>query len=186
MTMQFLPSKWGHILDDAEITLMLEPIPGTQVIYEFLNDCSRRSLKKVYPPNSTVRVYNACPLELTVLGEVAKLVVDYNAFNGVIWLGDLDKLNSVATQEVVIRSNYGYISLYNKMKSIEVQENAMFLSVDGDVTEHIDLRKNTITSTYSIVSETCPDLWIGNQCGLIQFFNTNCPQGRINYFNDDC
>jgi len=27
---EFYPSKWGHTLDDAEITFMLEPYPGTQ------------------------------------------------------------------------------------------------------------------------------------------------------------
>jgi len=36
---EFLPSKSGHTLDDKEFTLMLEPYPGTEVIYEHLGNC---------------------------------------------------------------------------------------------------------------------------------------------------
>jgi len=81
MTQKFLTSKWGHTLDDAEFTLMVEPMPGTQAIFEYLNDCpeSPKEKLKVYPPNSTVIVHNLCEnLSFTVLGEVAKLVVQKN------------------------------------------------------------------------------------------------------------
>jgi len=61
--------------------MMVEPMPGTQTIYEYLSDCPTEftSVSKVYPPNSTVIVNNACPnLWWYVLGEVTKLVVEHN------------------------------------------------------------------------------------------------------------
>jgi len=33
MTQKFPTSKWGHSLDDAEFTALVEPTPGTQVVY---------------------------------------------------------------------------------------------------------------------------------------------------------
>jgi len=59
---KFLPSKSGHTLDDKEFTLMLEPYPGTQVIYEHFADCPTEHtvMKKVYPPNTTLIVNNPC------------------------------------------------------------------------------------------------------------------------------
>ena len=60
---KFLPSKWGHTLDDKEFTLMLEPYPGTQVIYEhFSSDCPTNSttVHKTYPPNTTLILNNPC------------------------------------------------------------------------------------------------------------------------------
>jgi len=81
---KFLPSKLGHTLDDKEFTFMLEPYPGTQVIYEyFSSDCpdklTKRTVEKVYPPNTTLVVSNPCLyVKLTILGEITKLVVESN------------------------------------------------------------------------------------------------------------
>jgi len=72
-------SKWGHTLDDKEFTLMVEPYPGTQVIYEHLGNCltALTSKKKVYPPNTTLIVNNPCArLSFTALGEITKFVVE--------------------------------------------------------------------------------------------------------------
>ena len=78
----FLPSKWGHTLDDKEFTLMLEPYPGTQVIYEhFSSDCptSTAKVEKVYPPNTTLILNNPCEfLSFRALGEITKFVVESN------------------------------------------------------------------------------------------------------------
>jgi len=67
---------------------MLEPAPGTQSIYEYISDCAEdgEEILKVYPPNSTVIVYNTCPYTvLGVLGEVTKLIVEHNS--GCVALG---------------------------------------------------------------------------------------------------
>ena len=77
MTKQFLPSKFGHTLDDANMTMLVEPIPGTQAIVEYIGDCANTSsFKKVYPPNTTLILHNTCPIFMDILGEVAKLVVE--------------------------------------------------------------------------------------------------------------
>ena len=148
MTEQFKPSKWGHTLDDANMTMLVEPMPGTQVIYEYIDDCSKYGtwghLTKVFPPNTTLIVHNFCPLTLTIVGEVTKLVVEYNSNVGEIVLGS--GRNSVLTQEVVIRSNDGYVGLLNTVKSLEVQNNTFYMDIWGDVTEHIDLKNNTRSS----------------------------------------
>ena len=79
MTSKGLASKWGHKLDNAEITLLIEPTPGTQAIYEYISVCSSSIKSKVYPPNSTVIVNNLCATNtLEILGEVTKLVVERN------------------------------------------------------------------------------------------------------------
>ena len=39
MATQFLASKFGHTLEGAEFTAMLEPMPGTQKIYEWRSSC---------------------------------------------------------------------------------------------------------------------------------------------------
>ena len=80
---QFLPSKWGHTLDDKEFTAMLEPYPGTQVIYEHFSNCPTTTtttwVKKSYPPNTTLIVHNPCSnLSFTALGEITKFVVESN------------------------------------------------------------------------------------------------------------
>ena len=70
------------------MTLLVEPFPGTQVIYEYIGDCaSKDRITKVYPPHTTLIVHNACPRNFTILGEVTKLVVEYNVHGGWITLG---------------------------------------------------------------------------------------------------
>jgi len=108
MTTQFLTSKWGHTLDDANITALVEPTPGTQVIYEYINDCpilnDGTNHGKVYPPNSTVILHNNCLYpRWTVDGEVTKLVIEYN--RGKINLGV--GFDDVFTNEVVVKHNVG-------------------------------------------------------------------------------
>jgi len=99
MTKQFLPSKHGHTLDDANMTMLVEPMPGTQVIYEHITDCSD-DFTKVYPPNTTLVVHNRCPINLELLGEVTKLVVDYNPLGSILYCGDYSKPSF--TREVVV------------------------------------------------------------------------------------
>jgi len=119
----FYPSKWGHTLDDKEFTFMLEPYPGTQVIYEhFSSDCPTddTSMKKVYPPNSTLIVHNPCAnLSFTALGEITKLVVEVNW--GHLFLGE--SIGKVYTKEVVIKSNYRLTNINNKTDRVEIQDN---------------------------------------------------------------
>ena len=162
-------------------------MPGTQTIYEYINDCSKYSrleeLTKVYPPNSTVILHLNCKVTFVVLGEVAKLVVDYNSRGSRIDLGDIWNQNSVTTQEVVIKSNDGAIFLANKLASLEVQSNNSYLSVEGDVTEHIDIKNNTVNSLYDMYFETCPDLWIDSQCGAINTYLSTCSEGWDSYIN---
>ena len=78
------PSKWGHTLDDTEITLLIEPKPGTQFIYEYISDCSD-NVAIVFPPNSTVILNNPCDIWIQIFGEVTKLVVEKN--RGMLDLG---------------------------------------------------------------------------------------------------
>ena len=108
---EYYPSKWDHTLDDKEFTLMLEPYPGTQVIYEhFSSDCptSWTNVRKVYPPNSTLILNNPCKcINLTALGEITKFVVERNY--GGVFLGL--HTDEVYTKEVVIKSNSGGIAL---------------------------------------------------------------------------
>ena len=103
---EFLPSKWNHTLDDKEFTLMLEPYPGTQVIYEHFGNCTTFNyVDKVYPPNTTLIVNNPCKnLVFTALGEITKLVVESNY--GMLSLGSFP-VDEVYTREVVIKSNPG-------------------------------------------------------------------------------
>ena len=102
---------------------LVEPIPETQIIYEHISDCARTSsFKKVYPPNTTLIVHNNCDVGLTILGEVAKLVVEVNA--GGIYLGEYGQKDKFFPQAVVIRENKGFINLYHQMNSLEVQGNA--------------------------------------------------------------
>jgi len=119
---EFLTSKW-HTLDDKEFTLMLEPYPGTQVIYEHLGNCPTvwTTVKKVYPPNTTLIVNNPCGyISFWSLGEITKFVVEENY--GDLRLGGVDR-DAVYTKEVVVKSNHGDISLKNSMDRIEIQEN---------------------------------------------------------------
>ena len=148
MTTSGQPSKWNHTLDDAQITFMLEPMPGTQIIYEHINDCSNLNLSKVYPPNSTVILNNTCPkLSIVILGEVRKLVVEQNY--GFIDLGTYDwqqVLPVVHTEEVVIKNNdapYKFgILIYNLVDRVEIQSNRARIEFFSRVTEHVDLRSN--------------------------------------------
>jgi len=85
---QFLPSKSGHTLDDKEFTAMLEPYPGTQVIYEHLGNCPTTPINvtKVYPPNTTLILNNPCQnIAFYAYGEITKLVVESNY--GDLYLG---------------------------------------------------------------------------------------------------
>jgi len=134
-----------------------------------------------------VIVHNACPVFWRVLGEVSKLVVEYNAPGGNIFLGNMFKQNSVTTEEVVIRSNEGEIGFYHKVKSIEVQNNANYISAFGEVTGHIDIKNNDDGSKLDFVfTQTCPDLWIGKQCGTLNYtrLNSSCEVQWENYIND--
>ena len=181
MTMQFKPSKWGHILDDANMTMLVQPIPGTQTIYEYINDCSAGTFTKMYPPNSTVIVYNQCPIDVRLLGEVTKFVVQYNCSNSNLWLGDY---NGVAfTREVVIKQNDGYMFLTNRMNSIDIQNNNSLIAVYGDVLEHIDIKNNSKDSTYYLNSNLCPDLWVDSQCGKLLLRNPACGAEWEDYIN---
>ena len=106
------------MLDDAEMSIMVEPYPGTQVIYEFITTCGSMS-SKVFPPNSTLILSNRCTDWIFVLGEVKKLVVLEN--NGEIDFGDY--FNQTYTEEVVIQNNFGVVIISNKTKAIEIQGN---------------------------------------------------------------
>ena len=81
---------------------MLEPMPGTQVIVEYISDCSS-SVSKVYPPNSSVLIHNLCDIDIEVLGEVRKLVVIENEGN--IDLRKFGTIDEVFTEQFVIKSN---------------------------------------------------------------------------------
>ena len=141
MTSEGRPSKWGHVLDDAEITLMLEPIPGTQAIYEYINDCSQPGvMKKVYPPNTSLILNIACQKYVTVLGEISKLVVLQN--KGSLELGAWGEVDLVTTEEVVIKSNQGSIYTYYSLNSVEVQQNDWLISFIGRIHEHVDMKSN--------------------------------------------
>jgi len=142
-------SKFGHTLSDAQITGMLEPMPGTQVIVEYISDCSFSKLSKHYPPNSTVLLHNTCNSYIEILGEVRKLVVFENV--GTIDLGKWDTHDKAFTEEVVIKSNNGNpgnndvfngIYINNKTKTIEIQHSNSRVYVAGSVTEHIDIKRN--------------------------------------------
>jgi len=61
-----------HQLDNVVITGLLEPVPGTQTIVDYLNDGAAHS--KVYPPNTTLMVGIESG-ELTCAGELTKVVV---------------------------------------------------------------------------------------------------------------
>ena len=139
---EFLPSKWGHTLDDKEFTLMLEPYPGTQVIYEHLGNCEATEtfVTKVYPPNTTLIVTNPCEhTDFTALGEITKLVVLSNY--GDVNLGSVSKSNEVYTKEVVIKDNSNMVTLWNQIDRVEVQENTLLLCIAGTINEHIDVKK---------------------------------------------
>ena len=140
---EFYPSKWGHTLKKKEFTLMLEPYPGTQVIYEhFGSNCPVEFTRvdKVYPPNSTLIVNNPCKdLKFTALGEITKLVVEVNY--GQVFLGD--STGKVYTKEVVIKSNNYIIELNNSMNRVEIKENSATLFVWGNVAEHVDVKKSS-------------------------------------------
>ena len=110
------------------------------------------------------------------------MVVDYNMSGGSVYLGAIARVNAVHTQEVVVRSNDGVIDLFNRVKSVEVQNNNMLLIIHGDVDEHIDLKNNSRNSYYYMISNTCPDLWIENQCGNFAADNKVC--GWEDYIND--
>ena len=72
-----LTSKWGHILDDTEITGMIEPYPGTQYIFEYISTCEH--ISRTYPPNTTLITYLATNCaSLTAFGDIKKLVVLQN------------------------------------------------------------------------------------------------------------
>ena len=160
MTEQFLPSKF-HTLQSAEFTAMLEPFPGTQLIYEQFRDCGA-GFTKVYPPNSTVFVNNTCASgSITIAGEVTKLIVERN--DG--WL-KLDG-NGVHTNEVVIKQSTGHLIVHNDLDRMEIQSHSGSTSVYGDISEHIDVKVgggklmlNGSTSTY--------DVWVGYGCLELQ------------------
>ena len=136
MTKQFLPSKYGHTLDDVEFTAMLEPMPGTQLIYEHLSNCTG-DVKKVYPPNTTLVVHNTCKeFSHTVLGEVAKLVVERN--EGTLYLGREEEL--VHTSEVVIKENARTIVICNSTDRVEIQTNSGSFVNNGTILEHVDVK----------------------------------------------
>lgn len=116
MAEHFLPSKYGHILDDAQITLLVEPTPGTQAIYEYLSDCYA-NINKVYPPNTTLILDIKCGT-ITVLGELAKVVVERNEDGG-IFIGN-SVLDGVYTKEVVVKSSNSHIWLNNNINSLEI------------------------------------------------------------------
>ena len=140
---KFLPSKY-HTLDDKEFTAMLEPYPGTQVIYEHFGDCPTLPetwVNKVYPPNTTLIVNNPCwNLNINVFGEITKLVVERNY--GGLYLGS-QETDGVYTKEVVIKSNDNWLRLNNNMDRVEIQENTSEIGVFGRVAEQVDVKKTS-------------------------------------------
>ena len=193
-----MSSKWNHVLDDAEITMMMEPELGTQMIYEFVNtgDCSRNFLdqntpevRKVYPPNSTVIVYNECSV-VQLLGEITKLVVEKNT--GTIVLGQMEEWDQVSTNSIVIKSSDSTIYSSNTVASLEIQDlgaDSHFFQY-GMITEHVDIKRIAATAKVSLMavtSQTPPtfDFWIEQNCGTVRVWeprdewnsyinNTNC------------
>ena len=180
MTKQFLPSKSGHTLDDAEFTIMVEPMPGTQLIYEHLRDCTT-NVTKTYPPNTTLVVNNTCKKALTILGEVTKLIVEKN--EGTLHLGWF--IDEVYTSEVVIKENKGKISLRNTMDRVEIQTNDKQLTVWGKILEHVDVK--VAGGTFDFFSdEGAFDIWVGSGCPAI-YCEYDCLNSSRDYINtNDC
>ena len=186
----FYPSKWGHTLEDAEFTLMLEPYPGTQVIYEHLADCPTRLsyTTKVYPPNTTLIVNNTCEyLSFKAVGEITKFVVESNV--GELYLGKVP--DEVYTKEVVIKNNSGFIYHNNHIDRVEIEENTYWVSFFGTVAEHIDVKK-TSGKLYFFFDSSKPyhfDLWVDAACGGkiwcddISSDSSDCPHDWFNYIN---
>ena len=98
------------------MTVMVEPVPGTQVIYEYLSSCGH--VEKTYPPNTTLFVTLAveCAM-LTAYGSISKLVVVEN--HGVLYLGNWNSFAHV--EEVVIRSTDGFVAITESVGSLEIQ-----------------------------------------------------------------
>ena len=116
---------------------MVEPYPGTQVIYEHFG-CTYETVTKVYPPNTTLILNNPCDVfTFTALGEITKLVVESNY--GRLFLGS--NRDEVYTKEVVVKNNDGWIYLNNSMDRVEVQTNSRYLYFYGKVAEHVDVKK---------------------------------------------
>jgi len=110
-----LASKWGHILDDTEMTLMVEPYPGTQTIYEYINTCG--DVEKTYPPNTTLiaTVATDCAF-LSALGDIKKFVVMEN-------LGGISIGNAFThIEDIVIKSTSENIVLWSSVGNLEIQE----------------------------------------------------------------
>jgi len=106
----------------------------------------------VYPPNSTVILNVTCDtnFNLSVLGEVTKLVIEYNRAS--IILGGFS--GDVFTNEVVIKHNAGQLSLLNDMGSVEIQSNGGggggkygVIDVYGSIRYHMDQKDNTAYSS---------------------------------------
>jgi len=132
-----LPSK-HHTLDLAEFNAMLEPVAGTEVFYEKLNDCS--VVSKRYPANSTViaNMPVGCG-ELHVYGDIKKFILEEAL--GKVFVGD--KLTHI--QDVVIDtvSGIGQVVIQGEVTNLEVRylkDNA-FVRVEGAVRSHVDVKR---------------------------------------------
>ena len=94
---------------------MVEPYPGTQVIYQHLSTCGE--VNKVYPPNTTLIVNVAVDCaKLKLQGSIKKFVVEQNL--GKIYFEDY---SGASVEEVVIKSTSNELSLDVPMGSLEIQ-----------------------------------------------------------------
>jgi len=121
---------------------MMEPMPGTQAIYEYITDCPwyYKSFYKAYPSNSTVIVNNPCSMvSLYFNGDIAKLVVEANIGN--LTLGEQDYTTSV-TPEVVVYQNTSRITLPSKVGSVNIRENYANIDFYDQIEEYLAVKVN--------------------------------------------
>ena len=99
-------------------------------------------------------------LDFTVLGEVAKLVVESNA--GAIILGTV--VSPILTPEVVVSQNSGGLMLCNDTGSVDVRENSGTFIVFSKIHEHLAVKDNKSTSfidVKDVFNFFEPDFWFG-------------------------
>ena len=187
MTMEALPSKWGHNLDDAQITMMIEPYPGTQTIFEVFNgDCNRDFEElfdvdewdeiKTYPPNSTVYVLNNCSAIL-MFGNITKLVVESNTGSVII---DSATDNRVYIEDVVVKSSNNILFITNEIGSFEIQDlgPGSLTQTVGKIRKHIDVKRVGEHAELYIYYPTVDpadnyDFWVGQNCGDLQVWSAS-------------